>query len=90
MFCLSPYQNSQESTQRAHPKQPRIKPVTFGSITRYKEPRKTAIDPNDPEQRDMLTKITEGFLEMPQHHQAMLNAFEAVAKRFVRARQYFK
>jgi hypothetical protein len=40
-----------------------------------KEPRKISIDPNDPEQRDMVTKIIEGFLEMPQHHQAMLNAF---------------
>ncbi len=40
-----------------------------------KEPRKIAIDPYDPEQRDMLTKIIEGFLAMPQHHQAMLNAF---------------
>jgi hypothetical protein len=40
-----------------------------------KAPRKMSIDPSDPEQLDMVSRIIEGFLEMPQHHQAMLNSF---------------
>jgi hypothetical protein len=40
-----------------------------------KEPRKIAVDPSDPEQLEMMTKFIEGFLAMPQHHQAMVNAF---------------
>ncbi len=40
-----------------------------------KAPRKIPVDPNDPAQRDMVTRIIEEFLAMPQHQQAMLNAF---------------
>ena len=40
-----------------------------------KEPRKSAIDSSDPEQRAMADKITESLLEMPEHYRAPLMVF---------------